>query len=549
MRIKNRIITTFVIIALIIAGFTAANHRMSSKSLALHNLVFHAEEEFIELNHLIFLTSRYLKEHVDQLFLGEDESDSTELVNEIMKIFAVIKAKISEGRRGELKIEHDQDVDHSEAVMLIELERIFKELVYNEKLVHQLIKEGRKNDARLLLEEVIEKKFDDEFMSVADRWIQEERRELSEARTDYEKYIYDYKRIVDLFAVLSMAIVLFLSVSLIRRIGRRLDVLVEGTRAVAGGEFQNKIEITGKDELAELGVAFNEMTEKLAVTHVQLLEQCYQSGMTEAAANILHNIKNSFSTITTGCERILMVMEDIRPEQLNEAIQQLKEKNPAEAGEYQDLLEYVGLGMERTNEILAQIKDRAREMENTSYDITSILVEHYRSNKSGRPMQWSSVYDLLFDAVNLLEGSYLERAELYIDPGIKDMGKILTHRIVFLQILSNLFTNAVESVHRSGNSKGMIRVSAFIDHEDQQEYIHLQIHDNGEGIEAANLEEIFRRHYTSKKNFGFSGLGLHWCSNAVLSLNGRIYAESAGKGKGATMHLLFKREARISAMI
>ena len=62
------------------------------------------------------------------------------------------------------------------------------------------------------------------------------------------------------------------------------------------------------------------------------------------------------------------------------------------------------------------------------------------------------------------------------------------------------------------------------------------ISDNGCGILKENLKRIFERGYSSKGG-ETSGIGLHWCANTMSSLRGRLYADSQGVKKGATIHL------------
>jgi sensor histidine kinase regulating citrate/malate metabolism len=50
-------------------------------------------------------------------------------------------------------------------------------------------------------------------------------------------------------------------------------------------------------------------------------------------------------------------------------------------------------------------------------------------------------------------------------------------------------------------------------------------------------EKIFQRGFSSKEG-NMSGLGLHWCANAVAGMGGRIQAESDGPGHGAEFHVL-----------
>jgi two-component system NtrC family sensor kinase len=64
------------------------------------------------------------------------------------------------------------------------------------------------------------------------------------------------------------------------------------------------------------------------------------------------------------------------------------------------------------------------------------------------------------------------------------------------------------------------------------------VRDNGSGFDGEMKTQIFQRGYTSKTKGSTTGLGLHWCANAVASMGGKISAESAGAGQGAEFHVL-----------
>ena len=68
--------------------------------------------------------------------------------------------------------------------------------------------------------------------------------------------------------------------------------------------------------------------------------------------------------------------------------------------------------------------------------------------------------------------------------------------------------------------------------------VRLTVRDNGSGFDAALAERLFQRGFTSKAGGDTSGLGLHWCANAVAGMGGRILAESRGAGQGAEFHIL-----------
>jgi sensor histidine kinase regulating citrate/malate metabolism len=77
--------------------------------------------------------------------------------------------------------------------------------------------------------------------------------------------------------------------------------------------------------------------------------------------------------------------------------------------------------------------------------------------------------------------------------------------------------------------------------------VHTQITDNGEGIEPSNINRIFERAFSAKHSVP-AGIGLHWCANTIAKMNGRIYAESEGKGCGACFHLLLPSSSKTTSV-
>src|SRR5206468_7216828 len=63
--------------------------------------------------------------------------------------------------------------------------------------------------------------------------------------------------VVPLTAVLTLLIATTLGLAITRSITQPLARLLEGSKALARGEFQHQVSVTGKDELAHLGQVFN----------------------------------------------------------------------------------------------------------------------------------------------------------------------------------------------------------------------------------------------------------------------------------------------------
>ncbi|WP_395405503.1 sensor histidine kinase [Pseudoduganella sp. UC29_106] len=103
------------------------------------------------------------------------------------------------------------------------------------------------------------------------------------------------------------------------------------------------------------------------------------------------------------------------------------------------------------------------------------------------------------------------------------------------QVIANLVNNAL--VHGfDGRKTGQVELAAEYE---QDEWIALHVRDDGNGIDASNLQRIFDPFFTTKMGVGGSGLGLHIVHNIVTDiLGGRIDVSSEpGKGTCFTLSL------------
>ncbi len=95
-----------------------------------------------------------------------------------------------------------------------------------------------------------------------------------------------------------------------------------------------------------------------------------------------------------------------------------------------------------------------------------------------------------------------------------------------LQAVSNLLSNAIKF-----SEKGAIDIhSRLID----QEYV-VSIKDHGHGIPPTELEQVFERFYQGRHSVQGSGIGLTIAKAWVEAHGGKIWAESDGEEKGATV--------------
>src|SRR6202140_261481 len=76
--------------------------------------------------------------------------------------------------------------------------------------------------------------------------------------------------VVPLTAVFTLLIAATLGVAITRSITQPLARLVEGSKALARGEFQHQVSVTGRDELAHLGRVFNDTASRLQDLYASL---------------------------------------------------------------------------------------------------------------------------------------------------------------------------------------------------------------------------------------------------------------------------------------
>jgi signal transduction histidine kinase len=75
----------------------------------------------------------------------------------------------------------------------------------------------------------------------------------------------------------------------------------------------------------------------------------------------------------------------------------------------------------------------------------------------------------------------------------------------------------------------------------QQDYLIIEVSDNGCGMDEKTREKIFDPFFTTKRGTKGSGLGLFVSKNLIEDLDGLIEAESK-VGKGSTLRVTLARE-------
>src|SRR5262249_51070787 len=101
------------------------------------------------------------------------------------------------------------------------------------------------------------------------------------------------------------------------------------------------------------------------------------------------------------------------------------------------------------------------------------------------------------------------------------------------RVLINLVDNAVKYSPDGG------RVTVKVTHSGAQ--VRFSVTDEGLGIPPGEQRRVFEKFYRLDPNMnrgvGGTGLGLYICRELVRRMDGRIWVESAGLGRGSTFHV------------
>jgi signal transduction histidine kinase len=301
------------------------------------------------------------------------------------------------------------------------------------------------------------------------------------------------------------------------------------------GDLTHKLDFQRPDEIGALAQEFDKLTGELHEARKLLLDQSFKAGKADTAAEVLHNIRNAMTPLINGLDRLGRSFGAASKLKVQQAIDELTGPDcPPERAE--KLFRYIesafahleASGQDAT-ENLAVASKQARQVE-------AILADQERHAQVAPVIEKLSLDEVLDEAVLVIPQSDDPVVKVDVENAVRT-ASVRAHRVSLLQVMGNLILNAYESIERSDAADGRIGLAVTEETIDEQPMVRLSIVDNGCGFDADTGQRIFQRGFSSKDG-NMSGLGLHWCANALAGMGGRIQAQSEGPGRGAEFHVL-----------
>jgi signal transduction histidine kinase len=365
-----------------------------------------------------------------------------------------------------------------------------------------------------------------------------------------ERKITAQGKITIKYAILSLVIFIVLAAAVV---GFLIDKNVVGpvfilsdhvTGVTQSGDLTIRASLNSNNEIGLLSRKFDSMLDEIEESRQKMLDHSFRSGMAEMAAAVLHNIKNTLTGIIGNLDFLRRDLEKTPATAIEKARNELEEmlKQSGEEKRKDDLVRFISLA---NQDLLTQNANARRSIDDIfqlTGGITSILRDHERWARNDKVPEKTKLLALVNKSVQIMEmGLQYAGANtitITVESNVDEIGTVTVHHFTLLQVLNNVINNGVESIIGQGIGDGRIHVSAAFEKTSLDTQVHLQVSDNGEGMSGETLKHIFERGYSTKEGKS-SGIGMHWCANAMIAMGGRMYAESSGLGKGSTIHILF----------
>lgn len=286
---------------------------------------------------------------------------------------------------------------------------------------------------------------------------------LSESTDNVLAPMANFNKSFPVLIILSLGMVFFLSMILIRKNMGPIEILREATRAIGKGTFGHKVMIKSGDEFETLGSAFNEMSKKLEEGQTMLVRAAKMSTVGQMAAGVMHEIKQPLTAIH-GLLQIALLEES--------------------SGVKKERLETTLKAVERLNNILGRFKSFSYMSEET--------------------MDSLSIIETVDQVCRLLEHEFILRQIQCTIDNEENLPPVLGDGQGLEQVLSNLLINAMHALESKRYGQRIINIKTY-SYEDK---VFLEIEDNGGGILKEIQDRIFEPFFTTKEQEEGTGLGM-----------------------------------------
>ncbi len=315
----------------------------------------------------------------------------------------------------------------------------------------------------------------------------------ADLRQSFMAAVNEILAVAALAALLTAAVV---SGFVTRRIVSPIRRMMHASQRIAAGDYHERVEHMGEDELGALAQAFNRMA--------QTLERTEQRRM-ELIGDVAHELRTPLSSIRAIMEGLVDGVLPAEPATLLEVQREV-----------------------------SRLQKLVHDLEELSRAEADQIQIHARA---------AAPADLVEAAVQRLEPQFADRGiELRVELP-QGLPAVLADPERVVQVLLNLMGNGLQYTPSGGRVTVTARAAP--------REVTFTVRDTGQGIPAEHLPHIFERFYrvdrSRSRAGGGSGIGLTIAKHLVEAHGGRIQAESDGPGRGTALSFTLPVAPRLSS--
>ena len=383
-----------------------------------------------------------------------------------------------------------------------------------------------------------------EAIGVIDELSAKMREREQKAQATFDRTLSDISRRVLSIAVMFLGIILTVGVLIALSIRLPLQQIMTAMRAITIGDYGRRVQgTTARDEVGAMARAVevfreNAIAKRRTEDELRTAKEKAESALLELntaqqnlidaerlaalgglVAGVAHEVNNpigiSLTVASSFARRTEMFETDLRSEG---ALRRSQLEDFVRAS--RDASQQLVANLHRAGELIQSFKQVAAD----------------RSHAERRQFSLSEATDQIIASLRPV----LKRAPIELTVDVPEGLLINGYPGSYGQILTNLFLNAVNHAFAGGRS-GTISISARARGHDD---IDINFTDNGAGMTPDVQRQAFDPFFTTRRNEGGTGLGLHIVYNIVTQqLGGRMMLESR-PGQGTTFRIIMPRTAK-----
>jgi signal transduction histidine kinase len=285
-------------------------------------------------------------------------------------------------------------------------------------------------------------------------------------------------------------------------ITQKLKDLAFGAGKISQGDFSTRVPVEGRDEVAHLSAAFNEMA-------MQLEKMSEESkALDEARRNLVAWASHDLRTPLASLRAMIDALAD------------------GVAADPDTAARYLRQSQTEITRMASLISDL--------FDLAQLDAGHM-------PFEYesSSLGDLISDTL----AAFTARAQVQSITLTGSAGTGVDPVMMAPDKISRVLQNLVDNALRYTPTDGTITISAARDGEN----VHVTVRDTGSGISAEDLPHVFDRFYRGEKSRsragGGAGLGLAIARRVVQAHGGEMWVDTTS-GQGTSMHFTLPKERK-----